>query len=388
MNQKSKAYEANKLCCQTISEVITAGYDGKHFDKTVVKPVVERFGFARTGTLLANMIMNALSIDPRYSADNRKWAEDWEYVIEDEQQCMEFLRQLEKHHPIIIDAFIAEFRKLADEYYHPIPDDSISAEDAYRYGYLSCNCIYPLRGEKAAELFEKDLPVLLLYGDDTEVYVSSKVQIEAHVKAGGICGIEKDVWLNDVLFYSMVNQSGTAGREVLLLYGANDRVGIYQLKNEKLHTFGFERMRNLTKKGLTVEKENYELVYDMEYPCYEEEPDTNILEQLYETFNIDRPLDYTGRSMSVSDVVVLHRNGQTKAYYVDSAGFVELPLFYEETEAFLVYFRNEEISLMEPFSNKEDALLYAENKHAEYIHYDVLYVSRRCNGKEEIIKTL
>ena len=46
---------------------------------------------------------------------------------------------------------------------------------------------------------------------------------------------------------------------------------------------------------------------------------------IYERFNIQRPADFTGHSLSVSDVVVLNDGSTVKAYYVDSIGFAELP---------------------------------------------------------------
>lgn len=54
--------------------------------------------------------------------------------------------------------------------------------------------------------------------------------------------------------------------------------------------------------------------------------DGDLLEHLYMVFNTDsRPRDYHARSMSVSDVVVLNRNGNVKIYFVDSIGFKKLP---------------------------------------------------------------
>lgn len=51
------------------------------------------------------------------------------------------------------------------------------------------------------------------------------------------------------------------------------------------------------------------------------------LELLYEKFNIAHPADYTGHSLSVSDIVVLNYHGDVKAYFVDSLSFLELTDF-------------------------------------------------------------
>ena len=75
-----------------------------------------------------------------------------------------------------------------------------------------------------------------------------------------------------------------------------------------------------------VDKANYELVYSAELT-----PGTS-LEDIYTRFNIDHPKDFKGHSLSVSDVVVLHQNGQDAAHYVDSFGYKEVPEFLQEQQ--------------------------------------------------------
>ena len=52
--------------------------------------------------------------------------------------------------------------------------------------------------------------------------------------------------------------------------------------------------------------------------------------ELYLTFNLKRPPDFRGHSLSVSDVVVLNREGKAGAFYVDRIGFKEQPGFLEQ----------------------------------------------------------
>ena len=54
------------------------------------------------------------------------------------------------------------------------------------------------------------------------------------------------------------------------------------------------------------------------------------LDTLYERFNIHRPENFTGHSLSVSDVIVLESGGDKKAFYVDSFGFCEVEDFFVE----------------------------------------------------------
>ena len=54
------------------------------------------------------------------------------------------------------------------------------------------------------------------------------------------------------------------------------------------------------------------------------------LEDIYTKFNIDHPADFTEHSLSVSDVVLLHQDGENTSHYVDSVGYREIPEFTKE----------------------------------------------------------
>lgn len=100
-----------------------------------------------------------------------------------------------------------------------------------------------------------------------------------------------------------------------------DTYTIYQLKDSTPAEYHFRPLNGLQTKGLTVTKTNYEAVYTAPL-----EPGT-CLEDIYTKFNIDHPEGFKGHSLSVSDVVVLHQNGQDTAHYVDSYGFQKVPEF-------------------------------------------------------------
>ena len=124
---------------------------------------------------------------------------------------------------------------------------------------------------------------------------------------------------------------------------------IYQISDEAedRRDIIFENLEHLQNRGLSVDAANYEAVYSGEL----EESAT--LDDLYEKFNIDHPADYKGRSMSVSDVVVLHQNGEDKAYYVDSFGFSEVPEFLREKEAVLTPEQEQAKELINEFCYRE-----------------------------------
>ena len=103
-----------------------------------------------------------------------------------------------------------------------------------------------------------------------------------------------------------------------------DTFSIYQIKGgDGTRDFRFEPYDRLHAAGNVVDKANYELVYSAELT-----PGTS-LEDIYTRFNIDHPKDFKGHSLSVSDVVVLHQNGQDTAHYVDSFGYKDVPEFLQ-----------------------------------------------------------
>ena len=104
-----------------------------------------------------------------------------------------------------------------------------------------------------------------------------------------------------------------------------DTFSIYQIKGgDETRDFRFEPYDRLQAAGNVVDRANYELVYSAPLA-----PETS-LEDIYTRFNIDHPKDFKGHSLSVSDVVVLHQDGQDTAHYVDSFGYKSVPEFLQE----------------------------------------------------------
>ena len=104
-----------------------------------------------------------------------------------------------------------------------------------------------------------------------------------------------------------------------------DSFSIYQLRNEdSTRDYRFEPYDRLQAAGRTVDKANYTEVYAAPLAA------GTTLEDIYRTFNVDHPADFKGHSLSVSDVVVLHQNGQDTAHYCDSVGFQQVPEFLRE----------------------------------------------------------
>ena len=138
-------------------------------------------------------------------------------------------------------------------------------------------------------------------------------ELMGQLKSGGLT--EGDV---KQLYAKAQETAQTAGQD-------KDTFSIYQIKGgDETRDFRFEPYDRLQATGNVVDKANYELVYSAELT-----PGTS-LEDIYTRFNIDHPKDFKGHSLSVSDVVVLHQNGQDAAHYVDSFGYKEVPEFLQE----------------------------------------------------------
>ena len=107
-----------------------------------------------------------------------------------------------------------------------------------------------------------------------------------------------------------------------------DRYEIYQIPiGSENRDKKFMSMDEVTKAIGEISRDDYAMVYTSPMK------DGDTLDSLYEKFNIDPPTDYSGHSLSVSDVVVLHQNHEDKAYYVDSMGFKEIP--FEQGEPYV-----------------------------------------------------
>lgn len=105
---------------------------------------------------------------------------------------------------------------------------------------------------------------------------------------------------------------------------------IYQLPGgEKYHGIRFESIDRLKADGVQLNKDDYELMYEGEVGEFR---GNATLEALFAQFNNDRPDDFSGHSLSVSDVIVISVDGKDTAYFCDSFGFTEMPEFFREKE--------------------------------------------------------
>ena len=171
------------------------------------------------------------------------------------------------------------------------------------------------------------------YKDSVEDREQAVEALKEQIQAGDVQPIRE--WLQDAVEESegesaekaaeLITRLDALVKEQKLLSGSEKQFGIYQITaRDPEHDYRFMNLDFVKRHGMEVNRADYELVYTAPLT----EKDT--LEAIYERFNIQRPADFTGHSLSVSDVVVLNDGKSIKACYVDSIGFAELPDFFKE----------------------------------------------------------
>ena len=302
-------------------------------EKTATKALEENSGMTATETAYHTAMKD-------YVSKCRSMVNSGNYDLPPVPQLKDFDTELEAYKEHVKEEIAQEAAAgmTVEEYavngYEPyaagLPDPSITVSDMQEYGY-SWDGMLPLKEETALHLYDKDdMQIFLLHEDGSESIPDSTEDIKAHAEKGGIFGIHKEDW-NALTEYRAMKEELAAGapeKEMHLLYGKGDAFGIYQLKDgDGMRDYHFEPYDRLQTAGLSVETANYDLIYTAELT-----PGTS-LEDIYTRFNIDRPEDFKGHSLSVSDIVVLHQNGENTAHYVDSIGYREVPEFLREQPA-------------------------------------------------------
>ena len=204
-----------------------------------------------------------------------------------------------------------------------MPDPSMSIEAMNAYGYMDSDML-PLSKERALELFERDVPIYMLYEGNTEAMA---FEAEDIVLFSGCFGITREDWdaIKDEIppmDLELIKQK----REQAFLESPGDTYAIYQLKNDDtVAELRFMNSDHLKVKGVEPQYENYELVYTG--ALTQDGSQIEKLEDLYRIFNIEHPQDFSGHSLSISDIVALKQAGVVSYHYVDSIGYKELHNF-------------------------------------------------------------
>lgn len=215
-------------------------------------------------------------------------------------------------------------------------DPAISVEARNAYGYTD-DAMLPLTKERAMELFERDVPVYLLYGDNTEAMAFEKTEILNH---DGIFGIDRADWEAVKEQFPVITENRW---QKAFQQNPADSYCIYQLRRDpELAELRFMNSQYLREHGLEPAFDHYEAVYS---GSLSSDGSTEArLDDLYMKFNTAHPQNFTGNSLSVSDIVVLKQQGTVSSHYVDSVGFVQFPAFLPDN-----YLKNAEMSMEDDY---------------------------------------
>ena len=194
----------------------------------------------------------------------------------------------------------------------PMPDPTLTVDDMRSYGYLDSDML-PLSKDRAVELLEHDITVYMLYPDNAEEMV---FEAEDIIKHDGMFGVTRPDW------DAVKGHIPPRDVEQRFLNSPTDSMAIYQLRRDAPVELRFANLGSL---AAPPDPANYEAVYTRE--VYPDDDTGRILENFYYIFNDERPGDFVGHSLSVSDIVALKQNGKVSYHYCNSMGFQELPAF-------------------------------------------------------------
>ena len=194
----------------------------------------------------------------------------------------------------------------------PMPDPTLTVDDMRSYGYLDGDML-PLSKDRALELLEHDITVYMLHPDNAEEMV---FEAEDIIKHDGMFGITQPDW------DAVKGHIPPRDVEQRFLNSPTDSMAIYQLRRDAPVELRFASLGSL---AAPPDPANYKAIYTRE--VYPDDDTGRILENFYYIFNDERPGDFVGHSLSVSDIVALKQDGKVSYHYCDSMGFQELPAF-------------------------------------------------------------
>ena len=175
--------------------------------------------------------------------------------------------------------------------------------------------------EEALKLYDAGADIYLITNFSSPIYVTERKEIERGPEHYQMSMAERERFRNlewEMQKYPQIQSL----KEANLLLGTRQTFGIYQIKDDSPgENYAFMNMSFIESHGMQIKKEDYKLVYVGELLG------NTSLDDIFERFNIDRPKDFRGHSLSVSDIVVLNDGEKVTAHFVDSISFEQLDSF-------------------------------------------------------------
>ena len=183
--------------------------------------------------------------------------------------------------------------------------------------------------EEALKLYDAGADIYLITNFSSPMYVTERMEIERGPEHYQMSMTELERFRNlewEMQKYPQIQSL----KEANLLLGTRRTFGIYQIRDDSPgENYAFMNMSFIESHGMQIKKEDYKLVYVGELSG------NMSLDDIFERFNIDRPEDFRGHSLSVSDIVVLNDGEKVTAHFVDSISFEQLDSFLNLEEQVL-----------------------------------------------------
>ena len=249
-----------------------------------------------------------------FSNDQRNLIVNFAYKLDNREATEKLSESLAE---AILDGNREEVLKLlgeAEEQIESLPDSLIGLSELHEAGFYS-ESMLPLTRERAVELHHEGVTVYGLTGAvDVQEQSQRVMNLERDIlQHDGLFGVTKFEWENYRRSQEtvMTPEEKAKIKETLLLESDGNRYGIYQINSgQEERGYQFFSLEAAKEMGFTVDGKDYQMVYS------ERLRDATTLDNLFERFNIERPNDFTGHSMSVSDVIIMNRGGRLTAFPV------------------------------------------------------------------------
>jgi len=232
---------------------------------------------------------------------------------------------------------------ILDEY--PLPDTLFQVDELEKnYGYMEGDLL-PIGRNRAISMLHQDFTVYAIVDGGSAEMTFDWTDLEER-PLDTMYAVSKEEWEASPDFQQAVadRMQHQEDREQAFLNHGGDCFAIYQIKDgAEQRDLRFMDMDWLMSKGLTIDRDNYDLVYTGELAPGQ---GSSALERLWERFNIDHPADYHRPSMSVSDILAVKQDGVVSFHYCDSVGFAKVPDFIRPEN----YLKNAEVAVEDDLS--------------------------------------
>ena len=195
------------------------------------------------------------------------------------------------------------------------PDRHLGQKDLVRFGYTGRD-LFPVGMPIAEELMKTTkLTVFGIHPGGRKEVLADLRMLESH---RGMYAVRREDWTG--YYLSTMRE----GREIRFTFREEGKeIRIYQIREdiEDRRDISFMPYDVVSSIGIRICVSIYDLVYESTIR------EGATLDDIFEIFNIDRPADFKGHSLSVSDVIAVREEGEWVSYYVDSFGFRKIPDF-------------------------------------------------------------